>query len=264
MDESDNDLYEYTLDEETCKRLALEYTAETMGLTWVAKYIAMYNGTHNTHPQELYDLECITAVAPWKDEVEKYHAALDAIEEARQLGDKVLRQAWLACAGLRTFQEAVSFANADYPKSSWPEYGLASMSQEKKETGLWLWRNLRNTLRAYGAIKGALKLAGQWMGATKLETILPKPKLLKDRVESLDKFAAVSLKKLKLQASPLPEYAKQIFAPIIFSKSIPNKKEMDTVKDLFDFSTFYGDLQHAISELNYYYDEPFPGEEPWK
>lgn len=266
MDESDNDLYEYTLDEDTCKRLALKYTAKTMGLTWAAYYIAMYNGTHCTRPQELYDLECITAVAPWKDEVEKYHKALDAIEEARQLGDNVLRQAWLACAGLRTFQEAVSFANADYPKSIWPEYGLASMSQEKKETGLWLWRNLRNTLRAYGAIRSALKLAGQWLGANKLETILPNPKPLKEIVESLDKFARDALKKLKAQAldNPLPKYAKEIFKPIVFSKSIPNKKEMNAVKDMFDFSTFYADLQHAISELNYYYEERLPGEEPWK
>lgn len=261
MGELDDVYYEYTLDEDTCKKLALEYTAETAGLTWIKKNIDICSGARNVKLQELHDLSCIIAAAPWKDEAAKYSMTWQIIVEAMDLGYSVLRQAYLACAGLRTFQEAVLFANADYPKCGWPEFGFVSMSEEKKETGLWLWRNLRNTLRAYGAIKGALKLAGQWLGTPKLETILPHHKMIKERVESLDNFARDALKTLKSQAldKPLPKYAKEIFKPLVFSKSIPSKKEMDALKDKFDFPTFYADLQHAISELNYYYDEPLPG-----
>lgn len=264
MDEDGNeDFYEYTLDEETCKKLALKYTPKTAGLEWISKYIAMYSGRRSVTPQELHDMDCIMEQAPWKDEVAKYNVAMDAIEEARQLGDNVLREAYLACSGLRTFQEAVAFANADYPDCAWPEYGFTSMSPGKRERGLWIWRNLRNTLRAYGAIKAALKLAGQWLGAARLDTILPNPTPLKTWVVSLDKFAATALKRLKAQAgnTPLPKYAQEIFAPIVFSKSLPSRKEMDEFRDAFDFPTFYDDLQHVISELNYFYDEPFPEEE---
>lgn len=215
-------------------------------------------------PIEKYEpwLQRVNA-SPDYDEYKMYLGAASAINEAIDLGEATLRQAYLSSAGLRMFYEALYFANSDLPNSRWDEYAISKIKPATIERGNWLWRNLRNTVKANAAVRGALKIAGEWLDVPKLESLLLTDKPLREEVDSLDSFATSTLAMIKATYPEPLGNLRDLFTPINFKLSAPTRDELDKVREQFKnrhVMNFYSTLSGAISTLNYYYEEPLPGE----
>lgn len=199
--------------------------------------------------------------SPESDQYDIYLTIYHTVIEGKDLGNNILRQAYLACSGLKLFYENVYFANKDYPKCNWDKYQLAKMSQATREQGKWLWLNLRTTLRASGAIKAAIKITGEFFEVPKLENAIMSDKPLKKRVDELDEYSKQAVNELKKQNIPanLLDEAQEIFTPLIFKNSQPTKKELEEAKGKFDTGFFYQSFENMLDILNPYYPEPIPG-----
>lgn len=203
----------------------------------------------------------IICESPGTEQYLLYLEIYNTINEAKDLGNNVLRQAYLACSGLKLFWENVFFANKDYPKINWEKYQLGKMSQATQEQGKWLWLNLRTTLRASGAVKAAIKITGEFFEVPKLENVLLSDKPLKKEVDDLDEYSKQALNKLKqknIHANLLKE-AREIFKPLIFKNSQPSINEIEEAKEKLDTGFFYQSFENMLDVLNPYYPEPIPG-----
>lgn len=184
------------------------------------------------------------------------------VQECMDLGNNLLRQSYLACSGFRLFCENIYFANKDYPTCNWKRYQLGIISRENKEQGKWLWANLRTTLRSSGAVKGVLKIIGKFFEVPKLEKLLIDDRPLKKKVDDLDEYMKQALSEFNQKNMPtiILKEARDIFTPLTFKTSQPNKTELEEAAELLDTCFFYNSVQNMIEALNPYYPEKMPGE----
>lgn len=203
----------------------------------------------------------IICESPCGEQYSLYLEIYNTVNEAKDLGNNLLRQAYLACSGLKLFWGNVFFANKDYPKINWEKYQLGNMSLDTHKQGKWLWLNLRTTLRASGAVKAAIKITGEFFEVPKLENVLLSDKPLRKEIDDLDEYSKQALTELKKKNIPAPllKEAREIFTPLIFKNSQPAKSEIEEAKEKFDTGFFYQSFENMLDVLNPYYPEPIPG-----
>lgn len=236
--------------------------AEEVCRILLANLIDIQNDKEGMSIEDTNRINKIIFESPESDQYHIYLEVYRTVNEANDLANNVLRQAYLACAGLKLFCENVYFANKDWPACNWEKYQLGKMSQATQEQGLWLWSNLRTTLRGSGAIKGALKIVGKFFQVSRLDTILISDKQLKKEVDSLDEFMKQSLTELKSRNIPSKIFkeAIEIFTPLTFKNSQPTKRELEEAENLLDTGFFYHSFENMVEALTPYAPEKMPGE----
>lgn len=251
-------------------------TPRDVGRLFVAMRVDIHNGREGLPLDQYGRLLKVVNASPKYDEYKLYVMVDGVLKEARDLYEGILREAYLACAGLRMFDEALSFANTT-PKKRWDKYALDKMSDATLENGRWLWRNLRNAVKSLAAIKGALRVVGEWLEVPRLESMLPNDKPLRNKVEALNRYAAKIVDKFETEeclktfdpqearesAAYLLRDVRDILAPISYDSSQPTEAELYKAREKFrdfDLRLFYRTLEETIDMLNPYDEIPLPGE----
>lgn len=223
-------------------------SAKDIGLLLIANSIDVYNG--GGLPIAKIS-ELANKIQTEKDyaEYELYRRIFIAIEEVRDLYVEKMEQAHIACTGLKLFDEAIFFANKDFPVCRWDKYKLGYMASETHSTGFRLSCKLRDCINTMMAIQEALKVAGTRLKIPGLEKILPSDKELRSDIENLNSLQEEAMSKF----DKLPQYyaiaARSIFSTIQYEYFRPKQEEVMRAQNDLKVSTFESDIFEIIDRL---------------